>query len=193
MKKYIVGADPGFGETGLVLYLDGAEDNILAWATFQCPPKGQSDAARAASLADHVINELVTWIERFDIQHIDICIEVPFMGKNVASFQKQIRVVQEIESGILFRLAGEVKELWVTEIGPTQAKRLATYNGQASKQEVIEASPFNRRPESKADLSTLEAIADAWAIGLAAWEIMGGRFNFSSLKAVKVVRKNDED
>jgi hypothetical protein len=40
-------------------------------------------------------------------------------------------------------------------------------------------------------IDTIEAVADAWAIGLAAWGIKGGRFNFSSIKASKVVRRSD--
>ena len=193
MKRYIVGIDPGFGETGVVLYTDEDTDTILEWATFSSPPKGHAAAARAASLAEHVISELLKWIERHKIQHLDVSIEVPFMAKNVAGFQKQIRLIQEIESGVLFRLAGEIQELWVTEIGPTQAKLLATYDGGASKQEIVMASPFFAGIGSviHMTLSTIEAVADAWAIGLAAWGIKGGRFNFSSLKAAKVVRKSD--
>lgn len=192
MDRYIVGIDPGFTETGVVLYRDLDEMEILEWATFKCPPtQVRASATRAAALAEHVLAEITKWIERHGIQHLDVSIEIPFLGKNPASYQKQIRVVQEIESGVFYRLAGEVQELWVTEIGPKQVKVLATNDGGASKAAVIAASPFGSNGEITE--KTLEAIADAWAIGLAAWGVKGGRFNFSSLKAAKVIRKGEPD
>ena len=195
MVRYIIGIDPGFGETGVVLYTDSGEDEILEWATFKCPPKGQADAARAAALAENIINEILGWIEAYKIAHLDISLEVPVMGKNVRSLQKQMRVLQEIESGLFYRVAGEVKELWITEINPKQVKVLATNDGGAGKAAVIRASPFSTiKYAMELQLTTLEALADAWAIGLAAWGIKGTRFNFSSLKAAKIVRtSNDKD
>ena len=196
--KYIVGIDPGFTETGVVLYTD--DDPMLRWATFKCPAKGQASAPRAASLAENVIAELVQWVEEYDIAHLDVCIEMPFFnGKNVASYQKQMRVVQEIESGLLFRLSGEVVELWVTEITATQVKLLACNYGQATKVQIISMSPFAAYDEDGNDpahigsQATLEAVADAWAIGQAAWGVKGNRFNFKSVKAAKVARTSDKD
>lgn len=189
--KHIIGIDPGFTETGVVLYSDD-EEGILRWATFRCPAHGQASAARAASLADHVINEIVGWVEKHEVTRLDVCIEIPFLSKNVDSYQKQMRVVQEIESGLLFRLSGELIELWVTEVSPTQAKLLACNYGQATKDQVIAMSPFFYIKWSGTQ-STLEALADAWAIGQGAWAVKGKRFNFSSVKAAKVVRRSDKD
>lgn len=193
--KHIIGIDPGFTETGVVLYSDD-EEGILRWATFRCPAHGQASAARAASLADHVINEIVRWVEKHEVTHLDVCIEIPFLGRSVESYQKQMRVVQEIESGLLFRLSGELIELWVTELAPSQAKSLACNYGQATKDQVIAASPFaTSTPGTREPLSnsTVEALADAWAIGQGAWAVKGKRFNFSSVKAAKVVRRSDKD
>jgi Holliday junction resolvasome RuvABC endonuclease subunit len=192
-KRYVVGCDPGFGETGLVLYLDDAEQNILEWATFKSPPGGRAAAARAASLAEHVINEMVTWIERHDIQLLDIGIELPIFGRNVASYQKQMRVVQEIESGLLFRVSGEVQECWVTEVLPNQSKLLACNYGGATKAEIIMVSPFTSGYNINMPQATIEAVADAWAHGLATWGVMGGRFSLSSVKASKIVRRSDKN
>jgi Holliday junction resolvasome RuvABC endonuclease subunit len=190
--NYIVGIDPGFTETGVVLYKDDDERTIIRWATYKSPAHGQAAAARAASLAECVIADLVKWIEEFHIQHLDICIEIPFLAKNVAGFQKQIRVIQELQSGILFRLAGEVLELWVTEVGPTRAKVLACNDGRATKEEIVKASPFGLMTWHQHTART-EALADAWAIGLAGWGSEPCRFNFSSVKAAKVVRHSDTD
>ncbi len=78
----------------------------------------------------------------------------------------------------------------MTEVSPTQAKMLATNNGGASKAEVIAASPFHGYPMNSQ--ATLEAVADAWAIGQAAWGVGGHRFNFTAVKAAKVVKRYDK-
>ena len=188
--KHIIGIDPGFGETGVVLYTDATPD-ILDWATFSCPPHGQAAAARAASLAEHVLVELIKWVATYQITNLDVCIEIPFLKRGrVDSYQKQMRVVQELESGILFRLSSEVMELWVTEVSPTQAKLLACNYGQATKEQVVAASPFSAYPMDAQ--TTLEAVADAWAIGQAAWAVKGKRFNFKSVKAAKIIRRSHD-
>lgn len=188
MEKFIIGIDPGFTETGVVLYRDTDEGDVLAWCTYKSPV-GRADAARAASLAEHIIADILLWVDTCGIKYLDVCIETPVFGRNVAGFGKQMRLIQEIESGLLFRLAGELKELWVTEIGPTQVKVLACNDGRASKGAIIRASPIG--PDMGLKIETREALADAWAIGLGAWGIKGKRFKFSSVRAAKVVKTSD--
>ena len=135
-------------------------------------------------MAHAIIDQILTYIEGFKIQHLDISIETPIMNHNVSSFEKQWRLVQELESGILHRLAGELLECWVTEVAPSQSKVLATNDGRAKKEDMIAASPFKDRVDLAK--STREALADAWAHGLATWATKGGRFNFGQMQAATV-------
>lgn len=180
MDRFSIGIDPGFGEAAAVLYRDADENAVLAYATYTAPDPKDPPAARAMALADRVIDTLAFWVDQFDIKLLDIGIETPVMAKNVDGFSKQWRFVQELESGIMHRLSGELIECWVTEVNPSTSKSLATNDGRASKAEMIEASPF--RASGFRD-STKEALADAWAHGLATWETKGSRFNFTAAKA----------
>lgn len=183
MDKWSIGCDPGFGEAALVLYRDSNENEVLAYATWTAPNPNDPPAARAMSLADRMIDQIVFWIEQFDIRLLDIGIETPIMARNVDGFSKQWRLVQELESGIMHRISGELVECWVTEVNPSQSKMLATNDGRASKAEMIASSPF--RTSGFRD-STKEALADAWAHGLATWEVKGGRFNYTVAKSADI-------
>lgn len=189
--KASFGIDPGLTKTGMTAFPDADTSDILAWATFSCTGTKNPDLARVLSLASAVIDNMLRWIVEFKILDLDIGIELPILGRgrnrtvNPQAYAKQYRLVQEIESGIYYRVAPEVRECWVTEIYPATAKNLACNYGDATKAEIIEASPFI----IDEPLDVLEAIADAWAIGLSTW---GGvkkpadRLNLSEMKPAKV-------
>jgi hypothetical protein len=107
---------------------------------------------------------------------------------NVLNYSKQIRVVQEIESGIYFRVASTVFECWVTEINPKSAKVLATNDGDADKAQMVQASPFRDTVKYRVNKAAREALADAWAIGLGAWGVRGDRVNYTKMMVATIVQ-----
>lgn len=204
--KIGIGIDPGLTETGMVAIDDADEDKVLASATFSCTDTGSSDVRRVLSLAERIVDTLVEWLDKFDTDpsdedystlEVDISIELPVMGRkkgelrNPQAFAKQMRLIQEIETGILFRVAGECKECWVTEVYPATSKTMATNYGQASKEQILAASPFKDMTE--VPLTTRKTLADAWAHALCTWKGApkpASRANFTELKAVEVKNAN---
>ncbi len=186
--KASIGIDPGLTKTGMTIFPDADDRDILAWATLACTVTKVPDLARVLSLADMVVTTLLRWVEDFEIQDVDIGIELPVLGSNPKSFSKQYRLVQEIESGIYYRIAPEVRQCWVTEVYPTTSKSLACNYGQASKADIIEASPFSVEIERER-LDVVEAIADAWAHALSTWKGTGrpaDRLDFTTMEPAKV-------
>ena len=189
--KYIIGIDPGLTETGVVLYDDENDQDVLSWSTFSAPNTGAADVSRVVSLAAAVVNRIMAWITEYKIEQVDICIELPIYNKkagNVQGLIKQARLLEEIESGIFHIVAGELKECWVTEVNPVTSKTLATNYGRATKAEMIAASPFKagKAGTPGATVATLEAIADAWAHGQAAWDVAGMRLDYCKLTAAEL-------
>ena len=182
--RYAVGIDPGLTETGVVLCQD--DDNLtpIAWSTFSSPT-GHTTLARVVSLAAEIVSLLAEWITEFSIKELDVAIETPIFKVNIASYGKQMRLLQEIESGVFHIVAGELEACWVTEVNPTQSKILATGNPKAGKSLMVGCSPFENYIVRK---STLEAIADAWAHANAAWGGQKGvpRANFAAISAAPV-------
>ena len=124
---------------------------------------------RACVLAEEVFSWMMERCEFHEIAHLDVAIERPIVGgrsgpANVEAFAKQMRLYQSLSQFVQFL---PPDDLWLTEVYPTASKKLATGSGTATKQEVINA--LLRHRQIPGGLSTREAIADAWAHGLAAW------------------------
>jgi Holliday junction resolvasome RuvABC endonuclease subunit len=185
MDKFVIGIDPGLGETGLILRVE--HEVVIAWHTYSVPGEGTKAFIRATTLADHVIAQIVEWIVEYHIKLLDICIELPiFAARNPASYAKQIRILQEIESGIYYRIASVVQECWVTELMPTESKQLACNDGSADKDMIVRASPFADRIDL--NKSTREALADAWAHSLGAWSMSDKRTNYTEMPTATILQ-----
>lgn len=187
-RQWTIAIDPGFGETGILLKR-GSE--AKEWAVYSCP-SGPAPFTRAASLAEKLLDLLHQWVLRYKIEMLDVVIERPVWNKNAAAFELQWRLVQQIEAGLWIWVTSEVPRLWVTEIHPTYSKKLATGRGDATKQEVAEASPFRR--DAFPRVTTWTTMGDTWAHSLAAWGNHGTglRLCFTDLKMAEV-RQYDMD
>jgi len=158
--------------------------NVLAWSTYSSPPKGY-DVSRACSMAETVMTKIEDWITFYKIKDLGIALEMPIWRQNAKSFSKQWRLIQELEAAILFRSgAYDLARCMLVEISPTASKKLSTGKGNASKMEVVDASPFWGHPE---DRSSEEAVADAWSHSLAVWNpAVGVRIDVSKLTAMSI-------
>jgi Holliday junction resolvasome RuvABC endonuclease subunit len=160
-NSWSIGVDPGFRETGLVLRRG---EEVVAWSTFQCKPNG-SAYLRTTALAFAVVDRMMDWVRDYEIARLDVAVETPIYNSNPKSFELQWRLVQDIEANMVLLNVGD---LWLTEVGPTTSKHLATGNGKATKDEMVEVAPEVMYREAMT-LHTAETLADAWAHSLATW------------------------
>jgi Holliday junction resolvasome RuvABC endonuclease subunit len=188
--RHSIGIDPGLGETGLVLCTEDArkEQVLHHWRTFSCPPGDNEDLTRVVSLASSVVDTVIEWIDEFNIRELDTCIELPVYKRNALTYTKQIRLLEEIESGLFFTATGLVDRMILTEVYPTTSKVLLTSNSRAKKPQMVEAFEKMTGWELDAPKATKEAVADAYAHSLACWikGVSGNRLNMSELQAAMV-------
>lgn len=192
--KYSIGIDPGLRETGVILcheepYAGGTAPVFVVdeWVTYSCP-SGSEDLARVVSLASSVVHAILDFVQRYEIEELDIGIELPIYNHNAATYTKQIRLLEEIESGIFFTVTDEVEQLFLTEVYPTTSKVLLTGNSKASKQDMIFSYQMaNGEIESKVQ-HTRETVADAYAHSLCTWisNSKAQRHNLTNLQAAVV-------
>lgn len=188
--RHSIGIDPGLGETGLVLCTeDSRKEQVLHhWRTFSCPPADSEDLTRVVSLASSVVDTIIEWIDEFHITELDCCIELPVYKHNALTFTKQIRLLEEIESGLFFTATGLVERMIMTEVYPTTSKSLLTGNSRAKKPQMV--ADFEKLTGWTVDgpVATKEAVADAYAHSLACWisNVSGNRLNMTDLQAAVV-------
>jgi len=117
------------------------------------------DQLRYMRLARGVAEWLSIQCSKRRIDELMLAIETPILKRtNVTGYRKQVSTINTIE----LALAVEGVD-WFIEINPTWAKRAATNDGSATKDEMVAASPFFGQAGD-----SVEAMADAWAIALAA-------------------------
>ena len=187
IETWSIGCDPGFKETGIVLmrHGDDGERHVQAWATLSCMSKG-SHYKRTEALGLAVITQIETWCRRYRIDTLDFSIETPIYTGNPKTFSLQWRLIQEIE-GMVASQVLTMRQLWLTEVGPTTAKAMATGNGKATKDMMVEAAPEEMFKEEMTP-HTAETIADAWAHSLSTWGAGGKRIRINDkLPAVKQI------
>jgi Holliday junction resolvasome RuvABC endonuclease subunit len=190
-ERWAIGIDPGLRETGVVLCKDGVEPEMMEWVTYSCPP-GDADITRVVSLGGSVVDCIVGWIREYGIEELDVTIELPVYTHNAASFTKQIRLVEEIESGLFHVVTDCVSKLYMTEVYPSTSKGLLANNGRAGKDEMIECYERVTQQEWPAGTKkhTKETVADAYAHSLASWMSGGNlrlsRMDFTRLRAAVV-------
>jgi Holliday junction resolvasome RuvABC endonuclease subunit len=179
--RWVVGIDPGFGMTGVVLRQEKSRE-VVAWACY-CLPRENAPGAqvlRSASLAQAVADCISGWIIEHEISVLEVCIELPIYSHNAAILILQIRLFEDIEQAMAQMIVAQVEQLWLTEMYPATSKSLLAGNGAANKRQMILASPFAGLAEVQ---EIKEAIADAYAHSLSAGK---QQYDLTSMKMVVV-------
>jgi len=186
--RWVVGIDPGFGMTGLVL-MHG--ETVAAFASYTSPPE-DNVIGRVTSMSNSIVTQILKWVWQFELTELSISIETPIYKNNAGTLMLQMRLFQDIESGLYHLIAPELTVCDVYEVNPTTSKTLATGNGKASKGEIITASPLlSLWGENPAPQEVMEAIADAWAHSLAVYEDTIGGVDMVNLAYVQCNQTSD--
>ncbi len=165
-----VGIDPGFGATGVVV--TDKDKNPLRWLVISSRDARKRLIPRANGIADTVVDFVVKCISELGAKDVAISIESPVYNGNPVIFSKQLYLLALLETYLWFILAGGDVDCTLNVCNPTTSKHLATGDGWADKQEMIEHSPFETM--SDAGISDIEfpcvqeTLADAWAHSLSA-------------------------
>jgi Holliday junction resolvasome RuvABC endonuclease subunit len=163
LKPYKLGIDPGFRLSGLVLCKGFSDPEV--WALHKMEPGIiENQNLRAQSLATGMIDSVLRWVERFDIQCLEIAIELPVWRHNAQTLILQTRLLQELETGLTMLLPSMVKDVWITEVNPTTSKRVLTGDSRATKEMMVSHSPWAETWEEELDnFDQAHTLADAFA------------------------------
>lgn len=145
----VLGLDPGTRTAGFgVVETDGRTERALDHGTIEMPDD-LDHTLRLRQIYDRVL-ELAD-------RHLPdaVAVEVPFLGENVQSLRKLVRV----EATVM--LAAMHREIPVAQYAPAEIKKAVTGRGRASKEQVA----FMIRAHLGVSVSKLDA-SDALAVAL---------------------------
>ncbi len=146
----VLGIDPGTRTAGFgVVELDGRTERALDFGTIELPD-GQDHTLRLRTIYDRIL-ELAD-------RHLpdEVAVEVPFLGQNVQSLRKLVRV----EATVM--LAAMHREIPVAQYAPAEVKKAVTGKGRAAKEQVA----FMVRAILKLEDSGALDASDALAVAL---------------------------
>lgn len=164
-KKWVIGCDPGFGNTGVILRL-ADQRKVRAARCWLNDEVRDWYILRAMSIAIPMMEQCLAWIQEYDIECLEVCIEEPVFNKNPRNLMVQMALFALLQAYVYDYLVPHVPEVYLTLVNPKTSKRLLAHDGSADKTAMVKASPWH--DSSDANQSQREALADAYAHSLAA-------------------------
>lgn len=164
-KKWVLGVDPGYGNTGAVLRLASSNKPVAvkAWSNDNT---NEWDITRSMSIAIPLIESAVAWVQEHDIEHLEVCIEYPVYNGNAVILMKQLVLYTMIQMYVYDYLVPLVDEVYLTQVNNKTSKSKLCGDGTANKSLMIEHSPFAGRADLNYDQK--HTAADAFAHSLSA-------------------------
>ena len=146
----VLGIDPGTRTAGFgVVEVEGRTERALAFGTIELP-ESMDHALRLQRIYDRVLELADRYVPD------EAAVEVPFLGHNVQSMRKLVRV----EATVM--LAAMHRQLPVAQYAPAEVKKALTGKGRAAKEQV---AFMVRAVLNLADSGPLDA-SDALAVAL---------------------------
>lgn len=163
-QLWTCGIDPGYACTGIALTKG---DDLVEWALHSLPPGESSEWVRASSLASAIVASISEWVEDHEIECLRVAVEVPFYNHNAQTLMKQVRLLQEIQSGLTVVIGTLVPDTCIVEVVPSTAKKQLTGDSQADKK-AMAAAAAHVMPPQLTKFEHRHTLADAYALALCA-------------------------
>lgn len=163
--KWVLGVDPGFNNTGAVLRLvhDKAVVEAACWRNEETQ---QWSVLRSMSICIPMIETLLGWVQKHDIDFLEVCIEEPIYNNNPKILMMQMSLYLMIQIYVYDYLVPHVQELYLTVVNNKTSKSKLAHDGNATKQQMIAASPW--AGDKDVTHNQAHTLADSYAHSLSA-------------------------
>lgn len=129
-------------------------------------PTDEWDILRSEAICIPLIEQVVAWVSQFDIERLEVCLEVPFYAQNAQTLLKQMTLFVLIQKYVWDYLVPILDEVYLTIVNNQTSKAKLAFGG-ADKDDMIAASPWAK---SNLTYNQKHTLADAYAHALS-----GGR------------------
>lgn len=164
----MLGIDPGYGNTGAVLRL-ASEDSVEAAACWRNDNVGEWDVLRAMSICIPMMEQILAWVDEFNIEELEVVIETPFLNRNPGTLMVQMYLFVLAQAYVYDYLVPVVPQVYLTVVHNATSKSKLAHKKSASKSEMIAASPWKDYKNEGLTFNQAETLADAYAHSLSAY------------------------
>lgn len=167
-KKWVLGIDPGYGNTGAALRL-ASEDKTTAAVCWRNDNVGEWDVLRAQSICIPMIEQTLAWVNKYQIENLEVCIETPFLNRNPGTMIVQMYLFVLAQAYVFDYLVPIVDQVNLTIVHNATSKSKLAHIKNASKSEMIAASEWADYKQMGLTYDQAHTLADAYAHGLSAY------------------------
>lgn len=173
-KRFVIGIDPGYGNTGCVLRLSD-EQETLEGACWRDEETHEWNILRASAICIPMMEMILGWVDAYDIEELEVIIETPFLSRNPGTLMVQMYLFVLLQSYVFDYLVPVIPKVWLTIVHNATSKTKLAHKKSASKDEMIAASKWaNWKSFSydgrKMTKNQAETMADAYAHSLSAYK-----------------------
>ena len=183
-KKWVLGIDPGLGNTGAVLRL-ASEGKSKAGVCWRNENTHEWDVLRAQSICVPMMEQVLSWVDEYDIEDLEVCIETPFLNRNKrtgfsnpGTLMVQMYLFVLAQAYVYDYLVPVVPQVYLTIVHNATSKTKLTHNKSADKSEMIAHSEWKDYKNEGLTFNQAETLADAFAHSLSAYK---QQFDLSSM------------
>lgn len=167
-KKWVLGIDPGYGNSGAVLRL-ASDDKSLAAVCWRNDNVGEWDVLRAQSICIPMIEQTLAWVNKYQIENLEVCIETPFLNRNPGTMIVQMYLFVLAQAYVFDYLVPIVDQVNLTIVHNATSKSKLAHIKNASKSEMIAASEWADYKQMGLTYDQAHTLADAYAHSLSAY------------------------
>jgi uncharacterized protein Usg len=168
--KWVLGTDPGYGNTGAVLRLASEAATVDA-ACWRNEHTHDWDVLRAMSICIPMMEQTLAWVDKYDIESLEVVLETPFLNnKNPQTLLVQMSLFVLIQAYVYDYLVPIVPQVHLSIVHNATSKSKLAHNGKATKKEMIDASEWKEFKGLGLTFNQAETLADAYAHSLSAYK-----------------------
>jgi hypothetical protein len=165
----------------------------VAWACWENGETRDWPTLRAMSIAFPFAETAIGWILEYDIDNLEVCIELPFYNQNAKTLMLQMSLFDMLCSYTFDYLRPHTERLWLTTMHNATSKRALAHDGKATKQQMVAASPWSDFKAKGLTFLQAHTLADAYAHSLSAGQEEYPLHALEQYSVEWTVRHPDED
>jgi Holliday junction resolvasome RuvABC endonuclease subunit len=166
-SKWVLGIDPGYGNTGVVLRL-ASDKGTTAAVCWRNDNVGEWDVLRAQSICIPMMEQVLAWVGKYDIEELEVCVETPFLNRNPGTMIVQMYLFVLLQAYVFDYLVPIVPQVYLTIVHNATSKSKLAHIKAATKSQMIQASEWADYKKRGLTYDQAHTLADAYAHSLSA-------------------------
>lgn len=147
-----------------------SEDKTKAAACWRNEETRDWNVLRAMSICIPMMEQVLAWVEEYDIEELEVCIETPFLNRNPGTLMVQMYLFVLAQAYVYDYLVPIVPQVYLSIVHNATSKAKLAHDKSADKSKMIAHSEWKDYKDEGLTFNQAETLADAFAHSLSAYK-----------------------